>query len=259
MQISMIPVSDLRPSPLILRRVDRSSLEYFQLRESIAAVGLLQPLLVRNENEVVDGLHRLAILKEQKTILAPCLVRDLSDEEVLRVQIAANEVRCPTAMIDLAKRLWRIVHDDGVNVNQLAHQLSRSPHWVRSVLNLNRLCPEAKAAMENNQLSLKKAIDLAKLPITIQLTALTESDDDVKGRVRRFRSGETLKRVENKYDGIKPAFRQYREVCDEVDSLQNAGTALITASAVTTLDGWREAIRWVLQIDPTSLRKRKRK
>jgi ParB/RepB/Spo0J family partition protein len=259
LQVTYLPVRELRPCPLILRRVDRTSLEFHQLRESIATVGLLQPLLVRNEKEVVDGLHRLIILKEQKADTAPCLLRDLTDSEVLRVQIAANEVRCPTAMVDLAKRLWRIVHEDKVGVNQLAHELSRSPHWVKNVLNLNRLCPEAKAALERNELSLEKAIDLAKLPTKLQVSALNESLETVRGRVRRFRSEETEKRLADKYGGINPAFRQYKEVCDEANNLTHAGPVLITTSAVTPLDGWREAIKWTLQLDPLSLRKRKRK
>lgn len=258
-----LALSRLRSCPLSLRRVDRTSLDFFQLRESISEVGLLQPLLVRpaaDDWEVVDGNNRLQALRDLRATEAPCLVRDLSDAEILRIQVSANEVRCPTALLDLSRRLWRIVKDDKeMTLTALAHQLSRSPYWVRDVLNLQRLCPEAKLALERKEITLEEAIDLAKLPATIQVSQLGKGIENIRSAIRQHRSGNVRDQLEDKYGSdCKPAFRRYQEVVDEATAPSHAGPVLIACNATTPLEAWEAALRWMLQVDPLSLRKRKR-
>ena len=258
MKVELLPTADLRACPLILRPVDRTTIEFYQLKQSIQSVGLLQPLLVRPDNEVVDGLHRLFALRELRQEQAPCLVRELTDGEVLRVQVIANEVRNPSALPDLSRRLADIIKRGDMTINELAHSLSRSRQWVANVLNLDRLCKAAATALEKNEINLEQAVDLAKLPAKLQVEHLRDSPQQIRSRVRLLRSEATIQRLSDKYEGTPPAYRRFSEVCNEIETPTAAGPALVIDKAETPLDGWQAAIRWVLQLDNISLRKRKR-
>jgi ParB/RepB/Spo0J family partition protein len=254
--LRVLPVNCLFPCPILLRQVRKDSLEYHQLRESILNEGILQPLLVRpcpRGYEAVDGAHRLAVAIDIRLPSLPCMIRDVTDTQVLRMQIEANEVRCPSSMIDLSNRLHKIVKiEREMNVNQLAHSLSRSPSWVRNVLGLMKLTPASREALEVGAVSLESAIELSKLPASEQVLG---SAEEIRARVRRMRSSR-CQSSQSKWEGVPPAFRTYKDVCREFESPVCAGSVLISAGASTAIDGWNAAISWVLQMDKKTFQKR---
>ena len=104
-----------------LRPVDKRTVEYRELKDSIKEHGLWQPILVRPvpgsnlspSYEVVDGFYRYNCCKELRLESIPCLIRELTDKEVLIVQIQTNAVRLETDPIDFARQLWRIIKEEG--------------------------------------------------------------------------------------------------------------------------------------------------
>jgi len=256
--LRIIPLNQLRFCCLMLRQVRRDSLEYHQLRESIDRGGILQPILVRPHSggyEVIDGSHRFSAASDLRLPGVPCMIRDLTDTQVLRIQIEANEVRCPSSMIDLSNRLHKIVKiDREMNVNQLAHSLSRPPSWVRAVLGLVRLSSQSRGALESGSITLETAIELSKLPPGEQVLG---SAEEVRSLVRRMRSKRcNAPEIAGEEEGAPPAFRTYKEVVQERRQGVHAGAVLICSEAVTAIDGWNAAISWVLQMDKKTLRKR---
>src|SRR5947208_861495 len=73
------------------RRIDEQSIE--SLAESIRTQGILEPLIVRNGDEkyeIVCGERRYRAARVASLTELPCLVRELTDEEVLDIQIHEN-------------------------------------------------------------------------------------------------------------------------------------------------------------------------
>jgi len=102
----LIPLVEIVEPWVILRPVNRGSVEYLELRDSLAAVGFLNSICVRPSKrkpgkvEVVDGLYRYTAAKELDLPAAPCIVKyNLTDQDVLAAQIQANALRPETTPV----------------------------------------------------------------------------------------------------------------------------------------------------------------
>ena len=95
-----IPLDQIVEPWIVLRIVNRESVEYLELRDSIAHQGLLNSICVRPSTrrpgyyEVVDGMYRWTAAKELRLSALPCVVKhSLTDQDVLAIQIQANALR----------------------------------------------------------------------------------------------------------------------------------------------------------------------
>ena len=98
-----IPLDQIVEPWVVLRVVNRESVEYLELRDSLAHQGFLNSICVRpslrqpGNYEVVDGLYRRAACCELRRPTMPCIVKhNLTDEDVLAIQIQANALRPET-------------------------------------------------------------------------------------------------------------------------------------------------------------------
>ena len=263
-ELCTIELGSLRRCPLQLRPVKKESLDYYLLRESMEKIGLLNSILVRpiqDGYEVVDGNNRFEAATDLRWESIPCIVRSLTDEDVYRVQLMAQANRIETSPVEYATRLWKIVNvDQTMSVNEVAHSISKSPDWVKRMLGLARLSPEAKERAGKGQLPLSLAVELAKLPVHRQDSLInhildltnTEARDILQMEVRSVRGGRRSS------DGLEPRFRSRREILDELDDPTQAGPVLTRCKATTLLNAWQAALRWVMSVDENSIIRRKR-
>ncbi|MEP6789329.1 MAG: ParB/RepB/Spo0J family partition protein, partial [Acidobacteriota bacterium] len=88
----LIAVEELQTSPTNpRRRINEQTIQ--SLAESIRTQGVLEPLIVRKADEkyeIVCGERRYRAAKVATISELPCLVRDLTDEQVLDIQIHEN-------------------------------------------------------------------------------------------------------------------------------------------------------------------------
>ena len=92
----LIPLDKLRPDPANPRRAGVGDVA--ELAESIAAVGLLQPLLVTQDPDaaagegflVVFGHRRLAGAKAAGLVEVPAEIRDIDPVDRLAIQLVEN-------------------------------------------------------------------------------------------------------------------------------------------------------------------------
>lgn len=138
------PVLDI-PAQKIRARVDNPNAmdepRYNALKRLIERYGFLEPVLVRPlpepdgeyEYEMVQGHHRMRAMVELGHTVIPCIVRDLSDEEAVALQIGMNRVRGELDLQAVARTLdelsahdWEV--DDltmlGFTESELADMLS---------------------------------------------------------------------------------------------------------------------------------------
>lgn len=238
-------------------------MEYMILRDSIRDVGILMSLLVRPREElyeVVAGNHRFEIAQDLRIDLIPCNVMELSDAEVLKIQVIENANRIESRPVDYIRRLQRIVHTGQMSVDELAYSIHKHPDWVRKLLSLNYLGQNAKELLDNGTISCTLGIELARLPIQKQdELLLLMSEYPAKDFLELIRSETRYVRGERKTSRgqaireLGPRFRTFRTVKGEYHDRIEKASVLMDSNAKTASQGWDAALEWVMQIDERTL------
>ena len=90
MKVETKLITELKPATYNPRQI--STKDYNSLKESIKKFGLVDPIIInQNGNVVVGGHQRLKICKELKHIEIDCVVLDLSKEEERELNIRLNK------------------------------------------------------------------------------------------------------------------------------------------------------------------------
>jgi len=228
-----------------------------ELVDSIAEHGVLSPILVRPVGscyEVVDGFNRYLAAKEASLTDVPVVIKDLSDDEVLTLQVIANATVIPTDAIDYAYRLRLIMsRTPDMTQSRLAKQINKSIAWVSKMLGLEKLIEDAAIRLRRGEMALTSALELATLPKFLQVEFLDAAcnlptnefvllaSQQRKAFKEAVQAG-SFRPVEDKVAYLRPLHVVRREF----ESLQNAAPNLLDAE--TPFDGWKEALRWVLNL-----------
>lgn len=268
-ELRHIPVTDIVETDFPLRPVRRTSVEYRELVDSVKDVGILQPLLVRRRGdkfEVVEGTYRLFAARECRLETIPCLIRDLSDSDVLSMQLQANAVRPATRKVEFAERLYQIMEEKDLTLPQLCGMLHKSTTWLRSMLMLRKLSGEAREMVNRGEISVKAGDMLARLPHRMQgdylMQAATWPADEfielARMALKNFReyvkSGRTDATVTRLCESM-PWLRQMKELRHEAKTCERAGTVIAAMGGTSPVDGWRACLAWILHLDPESVTK----
>jgi ParB-like chromosome segregation protein Spo0J len=172
-----------------------------ELAVSIREVGLLQPLLVRPKNgragathELIAGERRLraarlldkgfkrpgangaeeTVREEIKTL--PCVVRELSDDQVLEIQLIENLQREDVSALEEAEGFRRLIDAGKYTAETLAEKLGKSRSHVFGRLRLVNMDPLIKKAMEKGDIDASKAQLLTQVKDKQKLKQLVEWD-----------------------------------------------------------------------------------
>jgi ParB/RepB/Spo0J family partition protein len=274
----LIPVSNLIDPPLVLRQVNQRSVEYTELRDSLAKDGLLNSICVRPSGrqegkfEVVDGRWRTAAAREVNIIEIPCIVkRGLTDKDVLAMQITANAARPTTRPSEYAKQIRRLLKSkEGMTQAELCQLLHKHPRWVCKMLGMARLAryKTFRPAIDRGELSLEAAYFLTRLPVTQWGEYFTEATvlplREFKAlvmallRQRRMELNAGSLRME-----LLPTFeptpflRPLTDFLDEIE-IRQTGPLMVTATdCKTALDGWYCALTWAIHLDSKSIERQR--
>lgn len=133
-----LPVDVIRPNPRQPRRsIDAEGLE--ELARSIAAVGVVQPVIVRPAGdgyELIAGERRWRAAQLAGYTFVPVIVRDASDTESLELALVENVVREDLNPIDEAYALQVLLEDLGVTQEALADRVGKSRSAIANKVRL---------------------------------------------------------------------------------------------------------------------------
>lgn len=161
------------PNP---RRIAPAAEDQAAFAESIAALGVLQSVLVRplkgtpGEYELVAGKRRLTTLLElvkagrrPKADTIPAAIRDLDDVGAHLAALAENESRADMHPLDVAEGYAGAVAQ-GVKTADIARVARRTQRWVQMRIKVaTHLPPEAKAALAADKINVSQAEALAAI------------------------------------------------------------------------------------------------
>ncbi len=164
-EIDDLQVSTTNPR----RRINEQTLQ--SLGQSIRTQGILEPLIVRHAGkkyEIVCGERRYRAAKIAAVTKLPCIVRDLSDEQVLDIQIHENLHREDVHPMDEAYGYQFLKEKLDCDVKELALRVGKSEGYVLNRLKLNLLIEEAQKDLDDSYLPLSYALEMAKYAPEIQ-------------------------------------------------------------------------------------------
>ncbi|MHB1325585.1 MAG: ParB/RepB/Spo0J family partition protein [Thermoleophilia bacterium] len=150
-----LPVGQITGNPKQPRTVfDDAALE--ELAESIRAVGLVQPVVVRRRGEsyeLVAGERRWRAAQLAGLEKIPAIIRKAGDAESLELALIENLSREDLNPIDTARAYAILQEDFGATQEELAGKLGRSRSAVANTLRLLDLPDEVQNLIEQGKLS----------------------------------------------------------------------------------------------------------
>lgn len=174
------------------------------LAESIRAVGVLQPLLVRREGSaliVLDGERRLraSILAGRETVPIIVEEKELAEPEVTERQLILDIQRVHVGPIERAKAIARMMEALGWTADRVAQRLGQSPASVSRSLSLLKLPPGLQVRVASGELAADAAYQLSRVSDpTEQATLALESEGGKLSRDALARKLKSARRAEER-------------------------------------------------------------
>ena len=194
-----IPLARIAPNPY----QPRTSLEDEGLRElaeSIAAHGVLQPILVTETLDgyrLVAGERRVRASRLAGLERIPAVVRQLADHDQLELALVENLQRADLNSLEEARAFRQLIDDFGYTQEQLASRMGRARSTIANSLRLLDLDPDVQAAIAGGLITEGHGRALAGLAVEGQarvLGVVVERELSVRETeelVRRLRGGAT--------------------------------------------------------------------
>ncbi len=153
-----LPIECLRPSRFQpRRRMTEDDLR--DLAQSIAAKGVLQPILVRvaaddaGRFEIIAGERRWRAAQLAQLHEVPVVVKALSDREAMEIALIENLQREDLSPLDEAEGYRRLINEFGHTQEALAESIGKSRSHVANTLRLLALPEGVKTMLDANLLT----------------------------------------------------------------------------------------------------------
>jgi ParB family transcriptional regulator, chromosome partitioning protein len=140
-------------------RKDFSNDELNDLANSIAAKGIVQPIIVRahpdesNAYEIVAGERRWRAAQKAGLHTVPVIVRDLNDQEVLELAIIENVQRADLNAIEEASGYRDLIERFSYSQEQVSEIIGKSRSHVANTLRLLKLPDAVRNLVQTGKLT----------------------------------------------------------------------------------------------------------
>jgi ParB/RepB/Spo0J family partition protein len=186
----------LHPSPTNPRKrrgLDEVSLN--ELANSIKSVGIAQPILVRvslqkdgagavenrGNYEIIAGERRWRAAGIAGLDQVPCILLNIDDLEVLKIQLVENKQRSDLDELEEAEGYEKLLQQKDSNgnaytVEAIAKSMGVSKGTIYARMKLLDLCQEGRDAFYNGKLDASRALLISRIPVEkLQLQVLKEA------------------------------------------------------------------------------------
>ena len=189
-----LPVGAIGPNPFQPRRsFDEAQLK--ELADSIAASGLLQPVIVRprpeGRYELIAGERRWRAVQRLGWSKIPAVVREADDRSLLTLALIENLQRDELSPLDAARGYQQLMQEFSIAQQEVARLVGKDRSTVSNTLRLLRLPADVQQLVERRSLSEGHARALLALSDPAEISRLGRecvvaewSVRDLEARVR---------------------------------------------------------------------------
>ena len=147
-------------------RFDTAALQ--ELADSIASAGIIEPIIVRPgfandaRYEIVAGERRWLAAGLAKLDTVPVLIRELSDTQVLKMQLVENLQREGLQPLEEAEGYRELMRLEPLNAESVGQMIGKSRAYVYARIKLLDLCPAGQLALQEGKIDSSKALLLSR-------------------------------------------------------------------------------------------------
>ena len=152
---TILPIENVIPNKNQPRK-DFSPDELSGLASSIRETGIIQPILVRKNNdlyEIVAGERRWRAAQIANIHEVPVVIKQLTNEEVVKISIIENIQRVDLNPIEEANSYSLLIKDFGYTQEKVATSLGKSRSYITNALRLLSLPQSIIKHLQDGQLS----------------------------------------------------------------------------------------------------------
>ena len=162
-----IPLAQIRSNPFQPRKTFQKN-ELDELRESLKASGLLQPVTVRSSPteggfELIAGERRFRAAADLGWETIPAVVKEMNDQEILTLALVENLQRADLNPIEEAQGYDQLIRDFGHTQQSVATLVGKDRSTVANVLRILQLPPSVRNLIEQGKLTSGQARPLLAL------------------------------------------------------------------------------------------------
>jgi ParB/RepB/Spo0J family partition protein len=272
-----LPIAQLVEPWILLRPVDRTSVGFLEMKDSIDARGFLNSISARPCKrhpglfEIIDGMYRWTCATELCLETIPTIVKqNITDDDVLALQLQANAIRPETKPCEFAKQLKRLQKaHPGITLGKLSVMLSKSPGWIGSQLNLLFLTIEQQKMVDRGEICLQNGYMLSKIPPVFRKEYIDKAKTMkvkafsvlVAGVIKSYREAVRQGKLEafftEEFDP-QPHLRNLKTVQGEYRRPLAGPLIVASEDCKTPLDGWKAALQWAMHLDKKSVKEQER-
>lgn len=152
------------PRGRIRMEIDQDEVK--SLADSIAQIGLLQPIIVRADGqryEIIAGHRRFLAFRLLGRVRIPAMVRDLDDAATAVARATENLGRVDLSPIEEAATYADLRDNYGLSPDQIGKEMGKSPGVVKRRLDLLKMPPQLQKAVHLKKISYGVAEELWRL------------------------------------------------------------------------------------------------
>lgn len=175
-----LPIDAIHPNRKQPRNVFDED-EMAELVHSVREIGVLQPIVVRaspdggaNTYELVMGERRWRASKEAGFDTVPAIIRDTTDDDLLRDALLENLHRSQLNPLEEAAAYQQLLEDFGCSQEELATRIGRSRPQISNTLRLMKLPPLVQRRLAAGVLSAGHARALLGLSDPAEMEKLAQ-------------------------------------------------------------------------------------
>ncbi|MEY4464290.1 MAG: putative chromosome-partitioning protein ParB [Pseudomonadota bacterium] len=154
--IQIINIDKIRPN----ENQPRKNFEYDKIKEladSILNNGLLQPIIVDNNFQIIAGERRWRACKLAKVLEIPVIIKNLDARESMEIALIENIQRTDLTVMEEARGFKYLVENFNYTAEKLAERLGKSRSHIANLLRLNNLPQSIQDKVNENILSMGQA------------------------------------------------------------------------------------------------------
>lgn len=154
--IQIINIDKIKPN----ENQPRKNFEYDKIKEladSILNNGLLQPIIVDNNFQIIAGERRWRACKLAKVLEIPVIIKNLDARESMEIALIENIQRTDLTVMEEARGFKYLVENFNYTAEKLAERLGKSRSHIANLLRLNNLPQSIQDKVNENILSMGQA------------------------------------------------------------------------------------------------------
>jgi len=252
-QAREIAIELIDPSPYQTRSaMDATHLE--ELSRSIAATGVVQPVIVRalpnGRFQLIAGERRWRASEKAGKTTVPAVLRNVSDEQAMEMTIVENLQRADLNAMEQARAYERLSREFKMTQEQMAQRTGKDRASVANFMRLLKLPVEVQAHLEGGAITFGHAKALLALRseeeilnVALNIVVLDLSVRQTERRVQELLNPEKIVKQEKTEPPMDPNVREAQDQLQRslglkvrIEDKKGKGRVIIEYSGVDDFD-----------------------